>query len=124
MDLLLGQLKTHGSIRASVNEGAPIIAALKQYNNDHGNYPNSLKGLIPEHLPAIPRTGLIGYPEFTYRDGYNDIVAVLDSYELRIECSSGGINFDRLVYCPSETYPPTIQGNGTELIDRWVYVHE
>lgn len=39
-------------------------------------------------------------------------------------CPSGGINFDRFIYWPSETYPPIIQGNWTEPIGAWVYVHE
>ena len=115
--------RTAAFAQASTN-GAPIIAALEQYHADHGNYPNSLQGLIPQYATSIPRTGLMGYPEFTYLNGYNDIVTLPDSYELRINCSSGGINFDRFVYWPSETYPPTIQGNGTELIGKWVYVHE
>jgi hypothetical protein len=97
---------------------------LEQYHADHGKYSNSLQGLIPEYATSIPRTGLIGNPEFTYLNGYNDIVVVPDSYELRINCSSGGINFDRFVYWPSETYPPIIQGNWTEPIGAWVYVHE
>lgn len=115
--------RTAAFARASTN-GAPIIAALEQYHADHGNYPNSLQGLIPEYATSFPRTGLIGYPEFTYLNGYNDIEVVSDSYELRINCSSGGINFDRFVYWPSETYPPIIQGNWTEPIGTWVYVHE
>lgn len=115
--------RTAAFARASVN-GAPIIAALTDYHDDHGSYPNSLQALIPEYATTIPCTGLIGYPEFTYLNGYNDIVAGADTYELRINCSSGGINFDRFVYWPSEIYPPTIQGNWTEPIGTWVYVHE
>ena len=87
-------------------------------------YPNSINRLIPEFTTGIPQTGLVGYPKFTYLNGYNDIVAVPDSYELRIDCTSGGLDFDRFIYWPSETYPPTIQGNSTEPIGDWVYVHE
>lgn len=121
---ILGNTRRTGAFARASTNGAPIIAALKEYHGDHGNYPNSLQGLIPEYTSSIPRTGLVGYPEFTYRNGYNDIVLVPDSYELRINCSSGGINFDRFIYWPSETYPPIIQGNWTEPIGAWVYVHE
>ena len=38
--------RTAAFARASANS-APIIAALKQYQADHGNYPNSLRGLTP-----------------------------------------------------------------------------
>ncbi len=115
--------RTAAFARASVN-GAPIIAALKEYRSDNGKYPNSLNTLVPAYVSALPATGLIGYPEFTYRNGYNDSSAVSDSYELRINCPSGTINFDRFVYWPSEEYPERIQGNRTELIGSWVYVHE
>ena len=115
--------RTAAFTRAAMN-GAPIVAALKSYRIDNGNYPDKLPQLVPEYVPSLPTTGLIGYPQFTYRNGYNDIVAVPDSYELRINCTSGGINFDRFIYWPSETYPKNIQGNGTELIGTWVYVHE
>ncbi len=115
--------RTTAFTRASAN-GGPIIAALNTYRDDNGVYPNSLSQLVPQYVPSVPRTGLIGYPTFTFPSGYNDISPVPDSYELRIECTSGGINFDRFIYWPSESYPKTIQGNWTERIGTWVYVHE
>lgn len=115
--------RTAAFTRAATN-GTPIVTALRTYRTQHGAYPASLKQLVPDYVSAIPWTGLIGYPEFTYHNGHNDISVVPDSYELRIDCPSGGINFDRFIYWPSETYPKTIQGNGTEKIGPWVYVHE
>lgn len=115
--------RTAAFARAAAN-GASLIDALAAYHTVNGKYPTSLNQLIPEYTSAIPWTGLIGYPEFTYHNGFNDISAVADSYELRINCSSGGINFDRFIYWPSETYPQRIQDNRTEEIGTWVYVHE
>jgi hypothetical protein len=67
---------------------------------------------------------MIAYPEFTYWKDYNDIQAKPGEYELRIDCTSGGINFDRFIYWPSEEYPDRIQGNWVERIRSWGYVHE
>jgi len=75
-------------------------------------------------LSEIPYTGMIAYPEFSYHKDRNDIRTNPGSYELRIDCTSGGINFDRFIYWPSETYPDRIQGNGVERFDKWAYVHE
>lgn len=46
------------------------------------------------------------------------------SWELRIECSWGMVNWDTFFYWPSERYPSNIYGGSTELIGKWAYVHE
>lgn len=122
--LLVGQGERRQAFARAAEHGAPVIEALRRYRHERGRYPDGLDALVPAYIPAIPYTGLIGYPEFDYRPGHNDIAAVPDSYELRIDCPSGGINFDRFIYWPSETYPAWIQGNWTERIGAWAYVHE
>jgi len=104
--------------------GETIITALEKYKSDKGEYPSELTGLVPDNLSEIPWTGIIGYPEYVYRRGDNDIQEIEGSYELRINCTSGGINFDRFIYWPNEKYPDTVQGNWIERIGKWAYVHE
>jgi len=104
--------------------GDQLVLALTQYRNDKGEYPDSLNRLIPGYLEQIPFTGMIAYPEFSYGKDRNDIQTNPGSYELRIDCTSGGINFDRFIYWPSETYPDRIQDNRVERIRKWAYVHE
>lgn len=104
--------------------GDRIVAALAKHREDQRHYPEELEGLTPEYLASIPGTGLIGYPTFRYRRDYHDIEHRPGEYELRINCPSGGINFDRLIYWPAEEYPPRIQGNGVSRVGRWAYVHE
>lgn len=115
--------RTEAFARAAEN-GNQVVTALAAYRAENGDYPESLEKLIPTYLKEIPFTGMIGYPEFRYVKGYNDLEKVDDSYELRINCSSGTINFDRFIYWPSEEYPDRIQNNGTQPIGNWVYVHE
>jgi hypothetical protein len=79
---------------------------------------------VPLDLEEIPYTGMIAYPEFSYRKDCNDNQPSPGSYDLRIECTNGPLNFDRFIYWPSETYPDRIQDKVAERIHKWVYVHE
>jgi hypothetical protein len=114
----------HRSFVAASSEGDRIVRALSQYRAKNGGYPERLDELIPGYIDAIPYTGMIGYPSFRYIEGHNDLESKPGEYELRIDCTSGGINFDRFIYWPSEKYPDRIQGNGVERIRCWAYVHE
>ncbi len=67
---------------------------------------------------------MIGFPEFTYAKDRNDLEIKPNQYELRIDCPSGGINFDRFIYWPGEKYPSRIQGKPVECIRGWAYMHE
>ena len=118
-----GPMRHRAFVRASV-VGDSIVQALARYRTDHGEYPGTLDHLVPQYIDALPYTGMIAYPEFTYQKDYNDIQSKPGEYELRIDCTSGGINFDRFIYWPSEDYPDRIQGNGVERFRTWAYVHE
>ena len=116
-------LRHRAFVRAS-QVGDRLVQAIVQYRDHKGEYPDHLDRLVPGYLEEIPYTGMIAYPEFSYRKNRNDIQTNPGSFELRIDCTSGGINFDRFIYWPSETYPDRIQDNGVERIGKWAYVHE
>ena len=109
-------LRHRAFVRAS-QVGDQIVQGLAQYRDDTGALPEQLDHLCPDYLNELPYTGLIAYPHFTYTKKPSD-------YELRIDCPSGGINFDTFIYWPSETYPDHIGGNRVERIGKWAYVHE
>lgn len=104
----------------------PVVEAIERFEVEHGNYPRSLEELTPQYLADTPYTGLIAYPTFTYSRRQTSLAEpeFQDGYELRIECSSGALNFDRFIYWPSGEYPARIQGNRIERIGDWAYVHE
>lgn len=106
--------------------GNQVVAALNRFHGDKGKFPESLNELVPEYIPLVPSTGLLGYPEFYYHkaDEENDWIRGNAEFELGIECTSGGINFDRFFYWPSEQYPDFIYGGSVERIANWAYVHE
>lgn len=45
-------------------------------------------------------------------------------WELRIPCSAGFLNWDVLIYWPTERYPDAAYGGWIEPVGRWAYVHE
>lgn len=44
-----------------------LIAAIQQFQEDHGAPPTSLGALVPGYLPAIPDTGVPRFPKYKYR---------------------------------------------------------
>ena len=124
VSVLAGEYFRHNAFVRASHVGDQVVQALAQYKLKTGHYPEELGALVPEYLSALPYTGMIGYPEFTYAKDRNDLEAKPGSYELRINCPSGGINFDRFIYWPSQQYPRKIQHKPAERIGNWAYVHE
>lgn len=104
--------------------GNELVDALSQFHHDFGRYPEALDVLVPQHITAIPNTGLIGYPTYHYRRGFNDFDEVDDSYELVVYCPSGILNFDRFIYWPPEQYPERIQSSLVVPMENWAYLSE
>ncbi len=77
------------------------------------------KGAYPAQIgEAELATGAAGYSVFTYEPDSEH------GYELSLSTSSGGINFDRMFYWPSRTYPSSLHGEPLEKIGNWAYLHE
>ncbi len=62
------------------SNGQPLVEALKNYELDHGNYPQSLEQLIPDNLSEIPRPA----PGYEY-----EYVVCNDEYVLVFEMRLG-----------------------------------
>ncbi len=63
-------------------------------------------------------------PRFEYLPDETRSGGASGGYELRIQCTSGGIDFDRFIYWPSERYPERFESSTVERIGRWAYEHE
>lgn len=117
-------------IVAAVRRLRPLTVALEQYYDAHGAYPDTLGQLVPDYLPHLPGTGMIGYHDLGYklikqdREWRRRPDRVGKEYELYIYCSLGFSNFDSLRYWPSERYPDYKWGGTIERMDGWAYVHE
>ncbi len=112
-------------VRRVSHHGEPIIAALERYHSDHGEYPPSLDGLVPNYLTAVPRTGIGVDPEFQYTlpGGDNDLSGVdgLFSYDLWV--GRAGL-FNHIHFWPEGNYPERVPGAAIQTVGRWGLVHE
>jgi hypothetical protein len=101
--------------RAVAERGTPVIRVLDAYRAKNGTYPETV---------ALPATGIMAYPSFTYRRADGADSKQFEGYELAVDCSSGILNWDRFVYWPARTYPDYMYGGRVERIGDWAYVHE
>ena len=68
--VLLAVVTVLGLIRANTaiarDRAAGIIAACERYKAKHGQYPERLTDLVPDHLPQIPRANFTFTAKFHY----------------------------------------------------------
>lgn len=124
LSLRLGHDIRHRAFEKLAASSQPLVEAIHRFESERGYPPESLGQLVPDYLPNITGTGIGAYPDYRYdaaeyarRQGAGD-------WMLWVSTSSGGINFDRFVYFPSETYPERGESGSYELIGRWAYYHE
>lgn len=56
----------------AVNCGQPVVAAIKQYNQEHRRPPRCLDDLIPTYLRELPGTALFSAANFSYDLTFQD----------------------------------------------------
>jgi len=54
-------------VRITCDKGKGLVQCLEEYRKTVGQYPNSLKLLVPKYIEKVPRTAIIGSPPFRYR---------------------------------------------------------
>lgn len=103
----------------------PLIAAIKQFEQNLGRPPKKLKDLVPTYLATVPDTGMSAYPEYRYTTGelaqkeYDG-----NPWVLTVFTPNYGLNFDQMLYFPKQNYPKIGYGGGLERVGDWAYVHE
>jgi hypothetical protein len=110
--------------RRQAQRGNVLVRAVERYTERHGRPPPALGALAPEFLPSVPPTGMPAYPKWRYVVGEQARTWDDNPWVLYMDCSSGGINFDRFVYFPKQNYPEEGYGGQIERIQNWAYVHE
>ncbi|MFT5081644.1 MAG: hypothetical protein ACI84E_002310, partial [Planctomycetota bacterium] len=127
--LLIGVLCGQG-VREARTQGmrdladrlAPLVEAIKSYEDAVGYAPPNLGALTPKYIAKIPQTQLQVYPDLDYRKrptGKGD-----NAWMLIVPTSIGFLNWDQFLYLPNGDYPRYAYGGGLELIGDWAYVHE
>jgi hypothetical protein len=123
--VLLGQRTRMAGMRSFTDRSQKLISAIDAFEREHSAPPESLDQLVPDYLPAVPSTGMMAYPEYTYHTGVDAAESYLGNpWAPSVSTSSGGINFDMLLYLPNGNYPKHGFGGLLEPIGDWAYVHE
>jgi len=109
-------------MRGVIQRAEPLIAALDQYHNEEGEYPDSLQDLVPKYLSEIPQAGLARCPEFHYWKPKKPVGDWKDvGYELDVDLGIRDIYFRRMFYWPSHRYPESKGYFIREPIDDWIF---
>jgi hypothetical protein len=102
---------------------APLVQAIRAYEQKKGRPPDALQLLVPEFIPSVPSTGMGAYPEYRYVTGYPTNYDG-NPWVLYVFTPAGGINFDQFMYFPRQNYPTQGYGGALERVRDWAYVHE
>ena len=108
-----------------VERSRPLVSAIRAYAARHGTPPTALDDLVPEFLSAVPETGIGPSPAYQYVHGEEAQRRFDERWVLFVPCSSGFLNFDRLLYYESGEYPAAFGTSAwLEPIGDWAYEHE
>lgn len=102
----------------------PLVSAIQQFELKHGKPPEKLEQLVPEFLPAVPKTGIGAYPNYEYFIVKDQATYEGNAWVLRVDTPTGAINWDAFLYFPKQNYPQVGYGGWLERVEDWAYVHE
>lgn len=100
-----------------------LIAAIEHFERDHGAPPETLEKLVPKYLPAVPRTGMPGYPTYDYQVSKAGQEIAGNKWMLSVDCIHGIFIFDVFVYLPNHDYDNYNPPNGCvpRCLGDWAY---
>jgi hypothetical protein len=123
--IVLGHQVRRAGMHSFVERSRPLVEAIERYEHAHSAPPPSLQALVPRHLAAVPSTGMMAYPRYRYFTGEEAKDQYLgNAWALAVFTPGAGINFDMILYLPSQNYPEIGFGGSLEHIGDWAYVHE
>lgn len=111
------------AIQGVAARGAPLIAAIKAYEQQRGEPPENLDALVPGFLPSVPETGFKPCPLYWY-ERYPTIAAYRgNAWLLSVNTPTGTLNFDELLYLPTEEYG-RFGFESVSPVGAWAYLAE
>jgi hypothetical protein len=122
--VILGAHVRHKAFIGLAERSRPVVAAIRQYEAQHGKPPETLATLVPEFFTSIPQTGMGAYPGYEYFVGEKAAKYDGNPWAIVVFTPSGGINFDKFMYFPLQNYPEKGYGGRLQRIGDWAYVHE
>ena len=103
---------------------APLVQAIRAYEQKNGRPPDTLQNLVPEFISSVPSTRMGAYPEYRFITGERATNYNGNPWMLYVYTPGGGINFDQFMYFPLQNYPTQGYGGVLERIRDWAYLHE
>lgn len=90
------------TLKSLADRSQRLVDALYAYRREHQAFPERLEQLVPELLPALPRTSMRGDPPYEYaRDPQG-------GFELWVDLRGTGEG-ERLFYRSAGDYPPQVE---------------
>lgn len=102
----------------------PLVRAIKDYERDKGTPPPRLDALVPDYLPAIPSTGMSGYPAYRYLTGESASHFAGNPWVVIVDTPLGAMNWDQFMFFPLQNYPGSGFGGVLRRVGEWAYLNE
>jgi hypothetical protein len=104
------------------SRSVPLVAAIQAFERERGEPPLQLDDLVPEFLPAIPKTRMAAYPDYEYAPEPgpcpND-----NRWHLKVDAGEV-LKWDFYFFCPRKNYTESGWGGYNEVRGDWAYLHE
>jgi hypothetical protein len=121
----LGHRVRMSGMRTFATRSEAVVAAIRRYEQDHGEPPSDLESLVPAYLSTAPTTAMAAYPDYRYHSGVEASEKFYgNTWALSVFTPRPVINFDMMVYLPNQNYPERAYGGWLERVGSWAYVHE
>ena len=101
---------------------AALIGAIEAYERSVGAPPRTLADIVPDHLPAVPNTGMAAYPAYEYAP---EAGPCPDDNKWHLQVDAGEVlKWDFFFYCPHQSYTVDGWGGVNIVMGDWAYLDE
>jgi|SRR5689334_13632635 len=104
------------------HRSVPLISAIQAFERERGGPPLTLAELVPNFMPAIPKTGMAAYPHYEYAP---DPGPCPTDNRWHVKVDAGEVlKWDFYYFCPKKNYREEGWGGYNEVRGDWAYLHE
>ncbi len=118
-----GAMLRTAAFRDLADRSMPLIEAVKAFEANEGQLPESLEQLVPRYLEKVPSTGLAAYPKYKYLTGQRASFWLENPWVIQVDARRIH-GFDKFSYFPLQNYPEAFDGHEFERMGAWAYLHE
>jgi MFS family permease len=99
-----------------------LISAIREFERERDGPPLTLRELVPDFLPAIPKTRMAAYPEYEYAPEPGPCP---NDNKWHVKVDAGEVlQWDFYFFCPMQNYTEKGWGGYNEVRGDWAYLHE